>query len=82
MKTRSHLAIGPESGADEYGSNRPARRISMHEGIAVWCDCCSCAAEPYWLEVAEELGIDLGSDSEDEDAAPSPEASDKRDPDT
>lgn len=36
--------------------------ISMHDGIGDWCDCCSCAAEPYWLEVAEELGIDLGSD--------------------
>lgn len=44
---------------------RAGKRISMHEGIAVWCDCCSCAAEPYWLEVAEELGIDLGSDYEE-----------------
>jgi hypothetical protein len=31
----------------------------MHENVPVWCDCCSCAAEPYWLAVAEELGIDL-----------------------
>jgi hypothetical protein len=38
--------------------------ISMHDGIGDWCDCCSCAAEPYWLEVAEELGIDLGGDCE------------------
>ncbi len=38
---------------------------SMHEGVAVWCDCCSCAAEPYWVAVAEEMGIDLGSDYED-----------------
>lgn len=44
----------------------PRKRLSMHEGIAVWCDCCSCQAEPYWLEVAEELGMDLGSDYEDE----------------
>jgi len=44
----------------------PARSSkSMHEGVAVWCDCCSCAAEPYWLAVAEEMGIDLGSDYED-----------------
>ena len=40
-------------------------RLSMHEGIAVWCDCCSCEAEPYWAEVAAELGIDLRSDYED-----------------
>jgi hypothetical protein len=46
----------------------------MHEGIAVWCDCCSCAAEPYWLAVAEEMGIDLGSDYEDEDTKSSSQA--------
>ena len=39
-------------------------RLSMHDGIAVWCDCCSCEAEPYWLAVAEEPRIDL-SDHED-----------------
>jgi hypothetical protein len=38
----------------------------MHEGIAVWCDCCSCEIEPYWAEVAAELGVDLGSDYEDD----------------
>lgn len=27
---------------------------SMHEDVPVWCDCCSCAAEPYWLEAMEE----------------------------
>jgi hypothetical protein len=54
----------------EAGFRRPAtaerrRPISMHEGIAVWCDCCSCEAEPYWVEIGEEMGIDLGSDYED-----------------
>ena len=51
---------------------QPARRkrANMHEGIAVWCDCCSCAAEPYWLAVAEEMGIDLGSDYADEEPTP------------
>ena len=48
------------------------KSISMHEGIAVWCDCCSCEAEPYWVEVAQELGIDLGSDYEDDDTPPPP----------
>lgn len=43
------------------------RSLSMHDGIAPWCDCCSCEAEPYWQAVAEELGIDLGSDYEDAD---------------
>jgi hypothetical protein len=40
--------------------------ISMHEGVAVWCDCCSCEAEPYWAEVGKEMGIDF-NDYEDED---------------
>lgn len=57
----------PTSGAAVQGKSKPRKRANMHDGIAVWCDCCSCAAEPYWLAVAEELGIDLGSDYEDED---------------
>ena len=39
---------------------------SMHDGVAVWCDCCSCEAEPYWVEIAAEMGMDLGSDYEDD----------------
>ncbi len=45
------------------------KRINMHDGIAVWCDCCSCEAEPYWMELAEEMGMSF-SDYEDEDPAP------------
>jgi len=37
---------------------------SMHDGIAVWCDCCSCEMEPYWAEVAREMGVE-SSDYED-----------------
>lgn len=47
------------------------KRVNMHEGIGVWCDCCSCEAEPYWAELAEEMGVNL-SDYEDE-VAPSGE---------
>ena len=47
-------------------SGTPRRkRANMHEGKAVWCDCCSCEAEPRWAAVAEEMGISL-SDYEDE----------------
>ena len=28
------------------------RSLSMHDGVPVWYDCCSCEAEPYWLAVA------------------------------
>lgn len=45
---------------------KPTQRMSMHEGIAPWCDCCVCEAEPYWAEVAEELGIDLSDDEASE----------------
>lgn len=49
----------PEASGE--GRKREKRkRANMHEGIAVWCDCCACEAEPYWAAVAEELGIDLG----------------------
>lgn len=41
------------------------KRVNMHEGIGVWCDCCSCEAEPYWAELADEMGVNL-SDYEDE----------------
>ncbi len=41
---------------------------SMHAGIAVWCDCCSCEAEPYWAAIAEEMGMELGSDYEGADS--------------
>lgn len=68
MKTQGRTEVGAAAGPAAVDASRPKKRISMHEGIAVWCDCCSCAAEPYWLEVAEQLGIDLGSDYEDEDA--------------
>jgi len=62
-KTPMQLNPGP---SNENALLPIRKRISMHEGIAVWCDCCSCHAEPYWLEVAEALGVDLGSDYEDD----------------
>lgn len=43
------------------------RSLSMHDGIAVWCDCCSCEAEPYWVEIAAQMGLELGSDYEESD---------------
>ena len=34
------------------------KSLSMHEGVAVWCDCCSCEAEPYWIEMMENPQLD------------------------
>jgi hypothetical protein len=44
--------------APEPAETAPKRPISMHEDVPVWRDCCSCEAEPYWREIAEEMGID------------------------
>lgn len=59
-----------DSGATESRKvkpSKPAKRksLSMHEGKAIWCDCCSCEAEERWAALAEEMGIDL-SDEEPE----------------
>jgi hypothetical protein len=65
-RVQPDAAVGADAAAAQP-TKKARKRVSMHDGIAVWCDCCSCAAEPYWLAVAEEMGIDLGSDYEDED---------------
>ena len=28
--------------------------LSMHAGVDASCDCCSCEAEPYWVEAMAE----------------------------
>jgi hypothetical protein len=38
----------------EQGKNRSTMSKSMHDGVEVWCDCCSCEAEPYWLEAMKD----------------------------
>lgn len=35
----------PDTASQAAGS-----RLSMHEHVEVWDDCCSCEAEPYWVE--------------------------------
>lgn len=75
MGTETNVQADAEIRADTAAAQptkKARKRVSMHDGIAVWCDCCSCAAEPYWLAVAEEMGIDLGSDYEDEDTESAP----------
>ncbi|MEJ2644418.1 MAG: hypothetical protein P8180_05710 [Gammaproteobacteria bacterium] len=39
------------------------RAGDLHHNVPVWSDpCCCCEAEPYWREVAPELGIDPDGD--------------------
>lgn len=52
---------------------RKKKHISMHEGIGVWADCCSCEAEPYWREHAEEMGVTFNDYEEDEFESEEPE---------
>ena len=32
--------------------------LSMHADVPVWCDCCTCEAEPYWLEAFRDKDTD------------------------
>jgi hypothetical protein len=72
----SEVHAQPETGDDNgggesstAGSTTPAEhrgdmRLSMHDGVAVWCDCCSCEAEPYWVTLVLRQGdIDGYSES-------------------
>lgn len=36
------------------GTPAPRKSPSMHEDVPVWYDCCSCEAEPYWAELADQ----------------------------
>lgn len=58
-----------ESASPSPENQQIRKPASMHEGIPVWCDCCSCEAEPRWIEVARELGIDL-DEHEPQEAKP------------
>ena len=31
------------------------KSISMHDDVPVWYDCCSCEAEPYWIELFKNM---------------------------
>ena len=41
---------------------------SMHDDVPVWYDCCSCEAEPYWLEAFGEANP--APDPDDEGQGP------------
>lgn len=56
----------PQHSPSTGQGRKQKKHISMHEGIGAWADCCSCEAEPYWREHAEEMGIDFNDYEEDE----------------
>ena len=51
-KTGNEASTRTES---ESGHKKSTMSKSMHDGIEVWCDCCSCEAEPYWVEAMEDF---------------------------
>jgi hypothetical protein len=64
-----------ETRQDATPASRARRKPSnMHEGIAVWTDCCSCEAEPHWAALAEEMGIDLSDREPDDGSGPEEDA--------
>jgi hypothetical protein len=47
---------GNETDKDVVEPEKTATKqsMSMHDGIPVWYDCCSCEAEPYWVAAMED----------------------------
>ena len=42
------------SGMEHESPPKRKKGLSMHEDVPVWYDCCSCEAEPYWVEIGED----------------------------
>ena len=57
-------ATNQKNAQAESGQVKSQMSKSMHDGVEVWCDCCSCEAEPYWVEAMEGFE-ELGSRNED-----------------
>jgi len=43
-----------EEGGEPPSRAKEGRVVSMHEGVPIWHDSCSCEAEPYWCEAMGE----------------------------
>lgn len=55
MHTHDRPAPPAQSKNPMPAAGNPAgMSLSMHDGVEVWCDCCSCEAEPYWVETLDE----------------------------
>jgi hypothetical protein len=62
---RRSKAINQQEACAESRQVKSTMSKSMHDGVEVWCDCCSCEAEPYWVEAMQ--GYDeQGSRNEDQ----------------
>lgn len=61
MVAKTQLSTQNEEAKVAREGRKAQPPMSMHEGIAIWCDCCVCEAEPYWAELADELGVTLSN---------------------
>ena len=52
--------IPSEKQNESHAQTKRETPISMHEDIPVWYDCCSCEAEPYWIEAMAQAEIENG----------------------
>ena len=50
----------PDDRSSSGHADHGGMSLSMHDGVEVWCDCCSCEAEPYWLEAFAQLESESG----------------------
>jgi hypothetical protein len=50
--SRSRATQGGPPSQDTDALRQSGMSKSMHDGVAVWCDCRSCEAEPYWADLA------------------------------
>ena len=48
--------VNPEDEPAAGSGSGPRDSLSMHANVPVWCDCCSCEVEPYWLEAFNVKG--------------------------
>jgi hypothetical protein len=46
--------VAADDAAHASGEPLSGMSLSMHAGVDASCDCCSCEAEPYWLEAMAE----------------------------
>ena len=67
-KQRGTVAGRPDRGsapgtaaAETLAAKSPMSK-SMHDGVEVWCDCCSCEAEPYWVEAMADFDAQVARD--------------------
>lgn len=51
IKSTIHRQARDRTDANDYPATRTSNSLSMHTDVPVWYDCCSCEAEPYWIEL-------------------------------